>query len=88
MNDPVSVFGTDGREYVDLVDRNGNESRQMVAYLVAATFIGPRPENQYVQYKDKNVRNKQYNCTTFGPAPAERAEPTDFLDHFQRHSYK
>ncbi len=71
-----------GHQYVDL-SKNGEKTRKYAHEIVAAAFIGPRPEKHHVCHNDGNgghntVTNLRYDTPT-GNAKDRHAHGTDAI---------
>jgi HNH endonuclease len=69
-----AVVDARGDKVVSLHDQQGRPQTRLVAELVLEAFVGPRPANHIVRFKDGNRLNCDLANLEWAPAPATRDE--------------
>jgi HNH endonuclease len=69
-----AVVDARGDKVVSLHDQQGRPQTRLAAELVLEAFVGPRPPNHVVRFKDGNRLNCDLANLEWAPAPATRDE--------------
>jgi hypothetical protein len=69
-----AVVDANGNRVITLHDQQGQPQTRLIAELVLEAFVGPRPADHVVRFKDGNRLNCDLANLEWAPAPATRDE--------------